>query len=102
MKNSSKGTLDQFDDITLTCIYILPVVDLHYLSCLLLLLQTTLRAKGVPPDVIAAALNKILKDSGDKASSKCTFWRTQEITVSLGWYIGRSGGGLAEQRHVPG
>ena len=29
--------------------------------------QTTLRAKGVPPDVIAAALNKILKDSGDKA-----------------------------------
>ena len=29
-------------------------------------LQTTLRAKGVPSDVIAAALNKILKDSGDK------------------------------------
>ena len=33
-------------------------------------LQTTLRAKGVPSDVIAAALNKILKDSGDKVMIK--------------------------------
>jgi hypothetical protein len=33
----------------------------------ILLIQTALRAKGVPPDVIAAALNKILKDSSDQA-----------------------------------
>lgn len=30
--------------------------------------QTTLRAKGVPPDVIAAALNKCLKDSSNKSA----------------------------------
>ena len=33
-----------------------------------LLIQTALRAKGVPADVIAAALNKIIKNSGDNKS----------------------------------
>ena len=33
-----------------------------------LLIQTALRAKGVPADVIAAALNKIIKNAGDNKS----------------------------------
>ena len=33
-----------------------------------LLIQTSLRARGVPPEVIAAALNKLLHNVGDKAA----------------------------------
>ena len=39
-----------------------------------------MRAKGVPPDVIAAALNKILKDSGDKVKTDLT---KERLTLSI-------------------